>query len=145
MLLLPAPHPGGVLRVTEVEAVVGLAQPHALTGGLACTLTLGFGAVLLPSAVAHVDSENLSTGQALGFALVRHGSPEGTACCQLGRNARQPANTAPPAEGKNAENKTIEIRCPKKTDGNKTSTFTPTDLHGNQLGADTMGNLSLTG
>jgi integrase len=64
MLLLPAPHPGSVLCVAEVAAVLWLAQPQALTGGFALTLTRGLLAVLLPSVVAHVGGENLSTGQA---------------------------------------------------------------------------------
>jgi hypothetical protein len=77
MLLLPAPHPGGVLCVAEVVVVLWMAQPFSLTGGLALTLTLGFAAVLLPSSVTDVNDENLSTGQAFGFDLVRHGPPEG--------------------------------------------------------------------
>jgi len=44
--------------------------------------------------------------------------------------------TANDAGGKAEENNTIEIRCPKKTGRRKTSTFRLTDLHGNQLAAD---------
>jgi hypothetical protein len=119
MVLLPTPHSRGVLRVTEVVAVLGLLQPPALTDRFALALALGSGAVLLPPPVAHVGRENLSAEQALLVALVRHASPpdEDALCSPC--PAPLTAGSGPSAGGNGAK-KTIEIwGAGKKTDGTK--------------------------
>src|SRR5665213_347155 len=70
----PHPHPIHMLRSTEVILVLRLAQPAALARRFATGSTRRFRAALLPSAVAHINGENLAAAQALALYLVRHGS-----------------------------------------------------------------------
>jgi hypothetical protein len=63
-----------MLRSTEVILVLRLAQPAALARRFATGSTRRFRAALLPSAVAHINGENLAAAQALALYLVRHGS-----------------------------------------------------------------------
>jgi hypothetical protein len=58
--------------------------------------------------------------------------------CKLEFSQFPVAKSSGAAGSKTWENKTSEISGPKKTDGKKTSTFRSADLHGNQLGADTL-------
>src|SRR4051794_30076214 len=83
---------------TEVVLVLRLLLPASLSGRLGSGPAGRFWAVLLPTAVAHVHGENLPAGQALGFALVRHGSPEGAPCCQPSGNTQQGATEPLPME-----------------------------------------------
>src|ERR1700679_2202342 len=132
----PDPYPFHVHRPAKVVLVLRLLAPASLPRRFARSPAGRFWAVLLPSAVARVGRENLPAAQALGFALVGHGSPAGAACCQPKGHAHQHTTSPSPTEGKAEENKTVEIRGPKKMDRRKTSIFRLTDLHGNQLAAD---------
>src|SRR5580704_19380 len=85
----PDANPFHVHRPAEVVPVLRLLSPTSLSGRLGGRSTGRFWAVLLPTAVAHVRGENLPAGQALGFALVRHGSPEGAPWCQPSGNGRK--------------------------------------------------------
>lgn len=108
MGLLPAPHPGGVLGVAEVVAVLRLTQPAALAGRLACEPTLGLAAVLLPAAVADIGSENLPAGHTPALVLVRHALPPGAHFAKQAQpDRRRPRR--PAAGPKTGENKTLEI------------------------------------
>src|SRR5579859_5406630 len=112
----PDPHPFHVHRPAKVVLVLGLLAPASLPRRFACCPAGWVCAVLLPSAIAHVGRENLPAAQALGFALVGHGSPSWGACCQPKGNAHQQTPSPSPTEDKAEENKTVEIRGPKKTD-----------------------------
>src|ERR1700686_843913 len=92
----PDPDPLHVHRSAKVVSVLGLVSPASLTERFGSGSAGRFWAVLLPTAVAHVHGENLLAGQALGFALVRHGSPEGAPCCQPSGNTQRGATEPPP-------------------------------------------------
>jgi len=70
----PHSHPLHVLWPAEVILVLRLAQPAALTRRFARRPAGSLRAVLLPSAIAHIEGENLAAAPALALYFVRHGS-----------------------------------------------------------------------
>ena len=136
MSLPPRSHSLYMDRAAKVGLVLRLLLPTSLSRRFGGGPTGRLRAVLLSPAVTHISGEYLATEQALGVALVRHGSPEGSSWC-LPRNSRPEARTAADGshESRNEQNdrdKGSEEDGPKKN-----STFKPSGLNGNQLADDT--------
>src|SRR5438270_12611303 len=93
MSLSPRSHSLHMDRAAKVGLVLRLLLPTSLSRRFGGGPTGRLRTVLLSPAVTHISGEYLATEQALGFALVRHGSPEGSSWC-LPRNSRPEARTA---------------------------------------------------
>ena len=59
-----------LVGTAEVVAVAGLAQPAALTGGLAGLLTSGLGTIVLASLVTRIGNEKLGATAAFASGLL---------------------------------------------------------------------------
>ena len=137
MCATPEPDPFHMHRTSEVVLVLRLLAPASLPRRFACCPAGRFWAVLLPSAVAHVGCENLPAAQALGFALVGHGSPGRGACCQPEGNAHQQSHVAAASAGQSRGEQDGRDKGSEEDGPKKNPIFRLTDLHGNQLAADT--------
>jgi hypothetical protein len=69
MTLAPEFHTQDLVGAAKVVAVVGFAQPAALTGGLAGLPTSGLGTIVLASLVTRIGNEKLGATAAFASAL----------------------------------------------------------------------------
>ena len=69
MAIAPELDAAHLVGTAEVVAVAGLAQPAALTGGLAGLLTSGLGTIVLASLVTRIGNEKLGATAAFASAL----------------------------------------------------------------------------
>ena len=78
MLRPPHADPLYVLRSAEVILVLRFTQPATLARRLARCPARALRTVLLPTTIAHIDSENIHAAQAFALYFVCHGSPAQT-------------------------------------------------------------------
>jgi len=103
----PRAHPLHVHRPAKVILVCRLVEPAALPRRLAGRPTSLLCAVLLATAIAHIDREIIAAAQALALYLVRHGSSLEDPSSPTD-NTPPSSPPAPPPAGKKIEtNKTI--------------------------------------
>jgi hypothetical protein len=135
----PRAHPRHVQGTAEVALVLGLLEPAALTGGFARHPTRTLLAVLLPSAVAWICSEQLPAAQAFTSSCSPHRPAPPSEPIMHANRAHSLARDGHAAPRPRAEKKTIYRMAREEHRTNKTTTFTPTDLHDDQIGGDTCG------
>jgi hypothetical protein len=116
MRVLPLAHPRGIVGLTKVISVLRLRQPAALARRFTRRTAGSFRAVLLPSAVAHIDRENIAAAQALALYFVRHGSLAWRPIFADARAAAVEPRAPSPAGTKSMRIKRLNKFRPKNTD-----------------------------